>query len=833
MMGKKFSISIACAFLCAAIVWGFTAMGPRDNDPRSKDQNLVRGIQKNRDAGINNLQVNTDNNNPNPHYTQSVIFESFEGATFPPSGWSKLNPDGGTGWEQQSDGTTPIPGWVGGVITVPPGGGSKVAFCTWTTGGAVGNDQYLVTPQLTNIQANDSLKFWLRYWPDSYRDSLEVLISTTTPTVGAFTTVVMRKNFAAGSGDTLWTEYKYKIGGLVPNGSNIYIAFRETVDDNLADGSSFSIDLVSTTGIGLTNDIATTANNGPSGSVLLPTATIAPKATFMNVGSANQTNIPVTYSITGPVNYSSNKTISSLNSSGSTTVTFDSTFNPTPGSYNITIYCSLGSDQNRGNDTIKTTLTVSNPNYGGNGGYFFANSLPAGAPSNPQACAFDTTGCTFLVLNGVGTPTVGSLDDGYFKFKLPNAYKVRYYGIDYDSIRVGTNGIIAFKDFTPGGGNWSPPSTGIPGGTVTGAMYPLWTDMNFSTVDNPNNFIKYKVVPVSATTASLYIFYCGPRYGIVGDVVYFWVCISLSTSPSANSGAIFEYPGAAEGQGAGFITAYNSNSLATHLVGMQDAAGVNAVQYRFKNTGIVTPGPLFGASNTMLAVQFGPNASALDYKCQTLSLKSRLEAIGNTRRDTLTVALRYNVSPYPVIETEKVVYDSVTGNSSASFSLAGNGGNYVLQVMHRNSVSTWSASNVPCAAYAMNYDFTTNVCQAYGCNQTTINVAGAISSAAFFTGEVIRDGCVDLSDISAIYNDAAVFTGGPYVLTDLNFDEFVDLTDITYAFNNSSIFVCEQAPPAPIVNPGKNNSDVKRIIQSNESPKVISVEKSKTSYIER
>jgi hypothetical protein len=82
----------------------------------------------------------------------SAFPESFESVTFPPPGWSKLNPDGGPGWNRQTVGTSPLPGWTGGVITAPPGGENAVAFCTWNTGGSSDNDQWLYTPQISGIQ---------------------------------------------------------------------------------------------------------------------------------------------------------------------------------------------------------------------------------------------------------------------------------------------------------------------------------------------------------------------------------------------------------------------------------------------------------------------------------------------------------------------------------------------------------------------------------------------------------------------------------------------------------------------------------------------------------
>ncbi|HMS66254.1 MAG TPA: choice-of-anchor J domain-containing protein, partial [Ignavibacteria bacterium] len=175
-----------------------------------------------------------------------VLNESFEGATFPPSGWMKINPDGGTGWNRQAAGTTPIPGWTGGIITAPPLGGTKVAFSTWTTGGAFSNDQWLVTPQIVNSKTDDSLSFWVRFWPSNvYADTVYVKISTTSPTISGFTTDVATIPFPRNSPDTNWTKYTYHIGNLMPVASSYYIAFIEKVDDNFNDGASVSLDLVS------------------------------------------------------------------------------------------------------------------------------------------------------------------------------------------------------------------------------------------------------------------------------------------------------------------------------------------------------------------------------------------------------------------------------------------------------------------------------------------------------------------------------------------------------------------------------------------------------------
>lgn len=792
-MRRNISIFILLGFAVTVFAFGLS----NDDNPNQRNRTTVANKQKNIDAGITYPQQ--DFIGPIQNLPQSVINESFEGS-YLPAGWSKLNPDGGTGWEQATNGTTPLPGggWVGGTITVPPGGGDKVAFCTWTTGGAVSNDQWLVTPQLTNIGSNDSLKFWLRYWPDSYRDSIEVWISTTTPTVANFTTLVFRKDFAEASGDTNWTEYKFKIGGLVPNGSNIYIGFREVVADNFVDGASFSLDLVSTTGVtNFVNDMAATSINSPAGNIALPVPTIAPKATFSNVGSANQTNVPVTLEIRNNANalvYSSNKTVS-VNAGNSAQVIFDSTFNPAAGTYNIKAISKLASDQNLANDTAKSTINVVNVNYGGNDGYNFANSTSGAsdAPSKPLFCWKDTTGSTSLVVNGIASVPVstGDLDDGYWKIYL-GGKKIRFYGNNIDTVRIGTNGIIGFQEFAPGGGNWNPPTAGIPGGTVSNAFFPFWRDFDFratATTISPTFRLSYRI-----EENQLIITYDrAPVWGAAaGNYVSFQSVIDLAASPTTNSKLAVQYADTTNtNTGQPFVNALTGNTLSTHLVGLQNSAATLATTYRFRNSSVVvTGGPLLDNPLGNLAVRFGPNASLLGNSCgAVLNLTFRLEAIQVTKRDTVTVELRSSAPGRALIESYKVYYNIPSGSATIPLKFAESGKSYYIFVSHRNSITTSSASPVLLSGNTMTYDFTTNVNKAYGSNMVVIG-----GKASFYTGDVTRDGCSDAGDVAAVDNDAFNFVGGPYVITDLNFDGSVDVTDLVYVENNSFNFVCQNLP---------------------------------------
>ena len=170
------------------------------------------------------------------------LFEGFEG-DFPPAGWSKLNPDGGTGWMQLASGTSPLPGWVGGEAIPAPDGGNFMAYASWQQGGASSNDQYLITPEIV-VADGFEFSFYLRYWPDEYDDNVDIRISTTTnDNAAAFDILVETLTFTVGSSMD-WELYTYNLTDYVSAGETVYIAFREYVADNFNDGAAIMIDNV-------------------------------------------------------------------------------------------------------------------------------------------------------------------------------------------------------------------------------------------------------------------------------------------------------------------------------------------------------------------------------------------------------------------------------------------------------------------------------------------------------------------------------------------------------------------------------------------------------------
>lgn len=158
-------------------------------------------------------------------------------------------------------------------------------------------------------------------------------------------------------------------------------------------------------------------------------------------------------------------------------------------------------------------------------------------------------------------------------------------------------------------------------------------------------------------------------------------------------------------------------------------------------------------------------------------------------RDSVKVSIRSSVSPFSILETKQAYLDTL-GNKTFNFNIPVEEVNYYIFVEHRNAVRTWSRPGGEIfSSGSLSYDFTTGVNKAYGNNQTMVN-----GKAHFYSGDVIQNGYIDLSDVLLIYNEGLVFTIGPYVTTDLNWDQYTDLSDQIIAYNHSVLFVSEIFP---------------------------------------
>lgn len=103
--------------------------------------------------------------------------------------------------------------------------GTSSATITYS---ATAHDDYLITPAITVAAGvNDRFTFWARSYDPDYPEEFDLVISTTTPTAAAFTTVV--ETVAPDSNNTTYTEYTYDLSAYV--GQTIYIGMHSTTTD--------------------------------------------------------------------------------------------------------------------------------------------------------------------------------------------------------------------------------------------------------------------------------------------------------------------------------------------------------------------------------------------------------------------------------------------------------------------------------------------------------------------------------------------------------------------------------------------------------------------------
>lgn len=181
---------------------------------------------------------------------------------------------------------------------------------------------------------------------------------------------------------------------------------------------------------------------------------------------------------------------------------------------------------------------------------------------------------------------------------------------------------------------------------------------------------------------------------------------------------------------------------------------------------------------------------------QTLSLNIfiqglYIQAADTTRRDSVRIFLRDNVSPYTLRDSSKSLINT-NGSSSVLFTGAQNNKRYYIQITHSNSIQTWSkAGGEIFTSSLLNYDFTTLASQAFGNNLVQVDASPV--KFAVYSGDVNQDGSVDASDLSVIDNAAFNFITG-YVLADLNGDLIVDASDALICDNNATNFVSKIIP---------------------------------------
>ena len=157
--------------------------------------------------------------------------------------------------------------------------------------------------------------------------------------------------------------------------------------------------------------------------------------------------------------------------------------------------------------------------------------------------------------------------------------------------------------------------------------------------------------------------------------------------------------------------------------------------------------------------------------------------------DTLIAYLRNNSSPYNLVDSSTAVLNGKSLTASCVFQNVTTG-TYYIQIEHRNTLNSWSQTGGHAVTMGMTstYDFTTSQSKTYGSNSVLV-----ASKYCIYSGDVNKDGIIDLADQSDIDNDGNNFVTG-YVVTDLNGDGLVDLADAVTADNNAANFISAVTP---------------------------------------
>jgi hypothetical protein len=225
--------------------------------------------------------------------TPLPLVEGFESTTFPPTGWQRINPDGGITWQRNTIGVM-----HGGIAD------AFVNHWAYATNGATDD---LITPAYA-VGTADSM--WVSFWgaykgyPGFPFDELQVAVSTNCG--GSFTTVFNVRNdtvFAVPPVTTTanwttsninqWIKRSLDISQFIPAG-NVQVRFRTV---NRFGNNFFLDDINIDKKIFPNNDAGVIAVNKPLSRVCANSG--APEVVIKNYGKIVLTSVKINYQIDG------------------------------------------------------------------------------------------------------------------------------------------------------------------------------------------------------------------------------------------------------------------------------------------------------------------------------------------------------------------------------------------------------------------------------------------------------------------------------------------------------------------------------------------------------
>ena len=366
----------------------------------------------------------------------NLLTEGFESTTFPPTGWTILN------LGDQTNGET----WMQSSSHHHTGD-----YSAFSQDGEQneGMEEWLITPAIS-VPSNSYIEiaFWHKFlWGSSGVDPEYVLVSTTTPTVDAFTDTVYTIPFP---GSAEWQQIN--INDLPDYaGQTVYIAFLHYTGSGNGYGDAWVIDDISVdyyeTG---SIDVGVLSVENPEQYSSIDTL-VYPTFTIKNFGTDDITdNIQLNCEIrnsSGTLDYSALSSYSSGLAAGATDqVSFAGAWTPdTIGIYSVKIWTVLPSDVNTVNDTLITQTEVIR-HYGTGGpddfGYNWIDNYETGGPVY-NWIEISETGESSIQY---GFPYPYYYGDDNLSAPIPFGFAFNFYGIDRDSMYIDTNGEILLAD---------------------------------------------------------------------------------------------------------------------------------------------------------------------------------------------------------------------------------------------------------------------------------------------------------------------------------------------------------------------------------------------------
>lgn len=238
--------------------------------------------------------------------------------------------------------------------------------------------------------------------------------------------------------------------------------------------------------------------------------------------------------------------------------------------------------------------------------------------------------------------------------------------------------------------------------------------------------------------------------------------ISPANNTNLNATLVYHYESSElNGNNEYFLSLYRSTNAGTNwsTIGGQKDTANNNVTY----SGINAFSYWTAATNPMAAA---------------INITAIVDALYNTstntlnKKDTLTVYVRNSSAPYTVVDSAKILIDTITFTGTAFFNTVPNG-TYYLTIKYRNGLETWSKSGGESytTGTSMSYDLTSAQSQSYGNSTVLKNGKYCIVS-----GDINRDGFVNGNDFTMFSQQ---FGQSGYLGADLNGDGVVNGNDFT------------------------------------------------------